>query len=444
MVKCNSNNKMRLLIGFCLSLLMVSAFAQMSNDKDIPDVVQKNFNKKFPLAENVSWDKVENNYKADCFFHGRGTYAEYTPEGEWVQTVTDIDTKALYPPIAKYLNENFSKDKIVLAEQSIRADKKNYYYVQVARKEKDRKEPYIFELFFDKTGNIDQVKTPEGVPQMTVVGIDDPNNQTPAVVIDAWQKRFPHSEKIVWTKNKISVDSTVYHAAFIFKDYATRADFQQNGAWIETRVELDEKSLSEAILKYIKENHYDDDLVEAEKISAQGKQDLYYLKLERFQKGQTKPYVFELFFDKTGKLTKANRSEELKNQFLLTVDVPTEVAKKFNGRFSTARDVKWETKEGNWVSYFTYRDLPTSAEFTDSAAWVVTIVQLDPKSSLYAPIQRYISNEYSDYNVMYVEKATRADRNDYYYIELISKKKKAENQKVGLYFDKTGKLKETK
>jgi hypothetical protein len=273
------------------------------------------------------------------------------------------------------------------------------------------------------------------------VGIDDPNTETPAVVIDSWQKRFPRAEEIVWTKKKIILDSTNYIATFIFKEHVTRAEFQPNGTWIETRVQYLEKELSETILNYIEENHWDDDLIIAEKISGPGVPDLFFVKLERFQKGQFKPFVIELYFDKTGKLTKANRSEELKNQFLLTVDVPTEVSKKFSSRFTNASDVKWETKEGNRVSHFVYRGLPTTAEFSDSAAWVTTIVEIDTKN-LYAPIQRYIDTEYSDYNVMYAEKATRADRNDYYYIEMISKKKKEENQKVGLYFDKTGKLKE--
>lgn len=434
---------MKSLLSIFLSVIMLLSFGQASFDKDVPDAVQKNFTKKFPRAENVSWDKVDNNYKADCFYKGRVTYAEFSPEGIWIQTVTDVDVKSIYPPIEKYLNENFKKDKVVLIEQSIRADKKNYYYVQVARKEKDRKEPYIYELFFDRMGNIEQVKTPEGVQQMTVVGIDDPNLETPAKVIDSWQKKYPKAQEIKWAKNKITLDSTNYLGTFIFKEQVTRALFQPNGTWIETRVEFDERSLNEAITKYVEENHWDDDLIIAEKISAPGQADVYFLKLERYEKGQFKPYIFELYFDKTGKLIKANRSEELKNQYLLTVEVPSEVAKKFNGRFSTAKDVKWETKEGNWVAHFAYRDLPTTAEFSDSAAWVMTIVEIDTKS-LYAPIQRYIDTEYSDHNVMYAEKATRADRNDYYYIELISKKKKSESQKVGLYFDKTGKLKENK
>ncbi|MCD4663951.1 MAG: PepSY-like domain-containing protein, partial [Bacteroidales bacterium] len=154
---------------------------------------------------------------------------------------------------------------------------------------------------------------------------------------------------------------------------------------------------------------------------------------------QFRPYVFELFFNKSGNIQKVNRPEELKNQYLLTVDIPKEVAKKFKSRFSGAQDVTWETSEGNWWADFIYRDLPTSAEFTDSAQWVSTIVELDTKD-LYAPIQRFLDNQYSDYKVMYAEKTTRKDRKDYYYIDLISKKKNLSSQQIALFFDKTGRL----
>ena len=131
----------------------------------------------------------------------------------------------------------------------------------------------------------------------------------------------------------------------------------------------------------------------------------------------------------------------LKSQYLLSVDIPPLVARKFKGRFASAQDVTWETKEGNWLASFTYRNMPTTAEFTDSADWVVTVAQLDVKS-LYAPIQRTLDREYPDYKPIYAEKATRKDRQDYYYVELVGKKKDTDPHKLGLFFDKTGRLKE--
>lgn len=434
---------MKSIISAILFVLTFSLFAQSQSDESVPEVVRKNFSKKFPRAENVSWQEVDNNYKADCFFRGRGTYAEYTAEGEWVQTVTDMDVKNLYPPIERYINENFKKDKIVFVEKALRADKQDYYYVQLARKEKGMKEPHIFELFFDKTGKIEQVKVPEGFEDQTIVGIDDPNAETPAAVIDSWQKRFPRAEAIDWTKKVNTSDSIDYNyvASFIYRDRVTKAEFLPDGKWIETRVEYAEKDLYAPVLKYIEENHWDDDLTIAEKVTRSDRKDYYYVKMERMEKGQFRPYVFELFFNKSGKLQKVNRPQELKNQYLLTVDIPPAVAKKFKSRFSSAKDVQWETQEGNWLAQFTYRDQPTTAEFSDSAQWITTIIEMDIKK-LYAPVQRYIDKEYPDYRVMYGEKATRKDRNDHYYVELICKKKNLIPQKVALYFDKTGRLKE--
>ena len=95
-----------------LLFFAIGLSAQNSMDRDVPEIVEKNFSKKFPRAENISWDKVDNNYKVDCFFRGRNTYAEFTPEGEWVQTVIDQDTKNIYPPIQRYLDENFKKANI--------------------------------------------------------------------------------------------------------------------------------------------------------------------------------------------------------------------------------------------------------------------------------------------------------------------------------------------
>ena len=122
---------MKLFYPFALLFLSFSLNGQVAKDLTVPDVVQKEFSKKFPRAENVSWNQVEKNYKVDCFFRGRANYAEFTPEGEWVMTVTDLDTKNLYAPIQRYLDENFKRDKVILAEKAVKADRQDYYYVQV-------------------------------------------------------------------------------------------------------------------------------------------------------------------------------------------------------------------------------------------------------------------------------------------------------------------------
>ncbi len=421
----------------------ITLIAQNESSSDVPEAVQKQFSRKFPRAENVSWDKVGENYKVDCFFKERNTYAEFLPTGEWVMTITDLDLKTLYTPVQKYLDENFNKDKIILAEKAVKSDRQDYYYVQMERKDKETKQIHIIEIFFDKTGRVEQVKMPEGINDMTVVGIDDPNIDTPAEVIDKWQKRFPKAEDIEWEKEANPSDSIDfnYFATFVYRELPTTAEFLPNGDWIETRVEYKEKELYAPVVKYLYENHPKDEFIVGEKVTRADRKDYYYVVMERMVKGQNRPWVFELFFNKSGKIQKVIRPEELRSQYLLTVDIPPLVAKKFKGRFASAKDVTWETSKGNWLASFTYRELPTTAEFTDSAQWVMTVSQLDIKS-LYTPVQRNLDKNYPQYKVIYAEKATRKDRKDYYYIELVGKKKNVTPQKLGLFFDKTGRLKE--
>lgn len=434
---------MKPLLTLILSFATLIALSQNESSHDVPELVKKNFSKKFPRAENVSWDKVDDNFKVDCYFRERITYAEFTPQGEWVITITDMDLKTLYPPIQRYLDENFKKEKVILAEKAVKSDRQDYYYVQLEKRDSETKETHIIELFFDKTGRIEQAKLPEGINDMTIVGIEDPKSEIPPEVIDSWKKRFPKAEGIEWNKKDNPSDSIDFNfvASFVYRAKTTKAEFLPTGKWIESRVEYAEKELYTPVLRYIEENHWYDDFVIAEKVTRADRKDYYYVKLERMEKGQFKPYVFELFFSKSGQIKEVIRPEELKSQYLLTVDIPPLVAKKFKGRFASARDVTWETKEGNWLASFTYREMPTTAEFTDSAQWVMTISQLDIKN-LYAPVQRNIDKNYQEYKVIFAEKATRKDRKDYYYIELIGKKKNVSPHKQGLFFDKTGRLKE--
>jgi len=81
--------------------------------------------------------------------------------------------------------------------------------------------------------------------------------------------------------------------------------------------------------------------------------------------------------------------------------------------------------------------------YTDSAEWVMTVVDMDLKR-VYAPIQRHIDENYKEYKITSAKKATRKDRNDYYLINLTGKKKTTMPQKMELRYNKTGKLMETK
>ncbi|GAB4322631.1 MAG: hypothetical protein Kow00127_15300 [Bacteroidales bacterium] len=430
--------KQRSILTVIVFLLLVSSnlSAQTNVHPDVPDVVRKSFNRKFPRAENVAWTKVDTIYKADCFFKGRGTYAEFTQSGKWLTTITDLDLKTLYRPVQLYIDEHFKKDKIIFAEKAENADRSGYYYVLLEKKDPNTKETYEVELFFDKSGKFEQAKYPEGVNDQTIVGMDDPHESIPEEVTNSWKKRYPQASDLKWEQR-----GDHYFAHFVYREQPVTAEFTSDGEWIEARTSLKEKELHRLVQAYLIEHHKDDDFVLAEKVTRADRQDYTYVKMERFEKGQMRPYVFELYFDRSGKITKVDRPEALKNQYLLTVDIPNDVAKKFKSRFSGASDVTWESDNGNWVCQCIYRGQPTTAIFSDSADWIQTTTELDIKN-LYNPVQRYIDENYPNYKVTYAEKVVRADRNNYYYVELLSKKKNLYPPKVTLYFDSAGRLRE--
>src|SRR5210317_1005630 len=108
---------MRILLSLYLSLFLSIVFAQ-DLSTDLPDAINKSFNKKFPRAENVNWELVDGNYKADFIYKEKQTYVEYNSEGNWVITITREDLKTVYTPVRNYLEEYYSKDKIILIEKA--------------------------------------------------------------------------------------------------------------------------------------------------------------------------------------------------------------------------------------------------------------------------------------------------------------------------------------
>ena len=248
-------------------------------------------------------------------------------------------------------------------------------------------------------------------------------------------------KNISWSKKRIPGDSIYFNyiGSFVYRDQKTIAEYTANGEWQETKSNLNKEELYLPVLKYLDENYKDFNFIEAKKVTRSDKKDYYYVHLEQLEKEQTRPFKYELFFNKAGKLDKINRPEDLKEEFLLTEEIPDEIAKKFNSRFARAEDVAWTKGEGEWTSKFYYRNLPTTAIYTDSAEWIMTVVDLDVKQ-LYAPIQRNIDENYKEYKVTSAQKATRQDRNDYYLVTLTAKKKTVEPQNQELRFNKTGKL----
>lgn len=142
--------------------------SERSSSTDVPALVKKMFDKKFPRSEEVSWEQIDSNYIASFFFRVNDQKAEFAPDGKLVSTTTIMDPKNIFRPLENYLIKKYKKYKVVKAEkiiydrnyQKLFPEKKlkNYYYVEISLKVKGSKTPQINRLWFDGIGAIDRVE----------------------------------------------------------------------------------------------------------------------------------------------------------------------------------------------------------------------------------------------------------------------------------------------
>lgn len=152
-----------------------------SSRTDVPSLVKKMFDKKFPRCEDVSWEQVDSNYIASFFFRINDQKAEFAPDGKLVSTTTIMDPKNIFRPLENYLIKKYKKYKVLKAEKTLydrnyqklfpEKKLKNFYFVEISIKIKGSKVPQINRLWFDGVGVIDRVE--EGFVEDDDYGSDD-------------------------------------------------------------------------------------------------------------------------------------------------------------------------------------------------------------------------------------------------------------------------------
>lgn len=123
------------------------------------------------------------------------------------------------------------------------------------------------------------------------------------------------------------------------------------------------------------------------------------------------------------------------------VDVPAVVKKNFSRRFPKAVDPLWSATEGKYLVEFYLNEIKNILEFSPDGIIQLTRTETAP-TALFGPVQRYIDDKYKGYKVRYAEKIVKKDRNNYFYVEIYSKKKNANPPELHLFFDKAGRLME--
>jgi hypothetical protein len=129
----------------------------------VPENVKNAFNKKFPQAKNVHWDKESNTeWEAEFKMNSKNYSANFGTDGTWKETEYEISEKELPETVKNTLNKDFNGYDIENAEITETPDSKAYE-VEV------EKDEITIEVVIDEQGKI--------IKQKKVNDEDDENNQ---------------------------------------------------------------------------------------------------------------------------------------------------------------------------------------------------------------------------------------------------------------------------
>ena len=126
-------------------------------------------------------------------------------------------------------------------------------------------------------------------------------------------------------------------------------------------------------------------------------------------------------------------------QKIKTADVPAAVQSAFKAKFPKATGIKWEKENASeFEAEFKLMKAECSAKFDASGAWMETETEIK-KSALPASVTKYISQNYTGYQIEEAEKVEHHQKGSFFEVEV--KKGKTE---LELLFDKDGKFLEEK
>lgn len=104
---------MKKLILMTVAAMITSlTFAQKTQDKNVPAIIKSAFQKQYPDAKEVKWEKENGNYEAE-FEVGETDYSVLIDaSGNIIETEIEISNDALPANAKEYISKNYAGQKI--------------------------------------------------------------------------------------------------------------------------------------------------------------------------------------------------------------------------------------------------------------------------------------------------------------------------------------------
>jgi len=120
--------KLKLLIAsICLF-----AFNSYAGVIEIPEVIKRSFEQKFPTAHDVKWDgDADSHYEVGFILDGKDKIAVFLPDGTFKEIETEIKISELPKRVIKSIDRKFPLAKIGFALKIQRSNNTTVYEVEV-------------------------------------------------------------------------------------------------------------------------------------------------------------------------------------------------------------------------------------------------------------------------------------------------------------------------
>ncbi|MDB5230927.1 MAG: hypothetical protein JWN76_1732 [Chitinophagaceae bacterium] len=117
-------------------LLCTTAHAQKVKTSAVPAAVRSNFDKKYPDAKKVMWEKEDGNYEANWGGKSNEDHAAmFSPSGNFIEIVQAIPVSELPAGVTAYLKEHYKGKKITEAGRVTDAKGRVTYEAEVNKKD---------------------------------------------------------------------------------------------------------------------------------------------------------------------------------------------------------------------------------------------------------------------------------------------------------------------
>ncbi|MFC2131183.1 PepSY-like domain-containing protein [Bacteroidota bacterium] len=136
-------------------LLSTLIFIGCSSNEEIPGVVSKAFEAKYPDIKIVEWEIEGDIYEAEYTIDGIKNEAEFDKDGNLVATEYEIKIEELPEVILEKLKTEYAGYEIEEAEFVNSTELGELYEVELEKGDKE------IDVYFDKTGNIIKTETEE-------------------------------------------------------------------------------------------------------------------------------------------------------------------------------------------------------------------------------------------------------------------------------------------